>query len=390
MKIAADLPRRFAALLLFGLLSAAIIVTARNEDQASGSPKKRSDIALQQAVTANMNAPQLRRFARDIALSDPMHAIGFFLEVMALDLDKATSMDNRHTLIAEASRRQPSFAAPRIWLTADDIRNERYPEAINGADTVMRLNGDFRTLLIPILVPLLNNDKAYPLLEAKLNGFPIWRTEFLVEAIKSDDSANRVETLLRQNPPSRYGAAMAIERSAYLRALVAKGEAQRAYALWKKFVPQQKSGAITDGDFKTRNTIPPFAWVFASDEYSYAEKVTTPESAEVVVRAHHSGDGKIALLSQLIGLQPGTHRFSITARDGGLAKPEAFFWRVRCADVAEPLASQSLGALGGDWQTVQMTVTIAEDDCALQTFSLEAVDNDGDEAEIEIRKVEAR
>lgn len=390
MKIAADLPRRFAAILLFGLLSVAIVATARNEGLASGSPKKRSDVALQQAVTANMSAPQLRRFARDIALRDPMHAIGFFLEVMALDLDGATSMDNRHTLIAEASRRQPSFAAPRIWMTADDIRNERYPEAINGADTVMRLNGEFRTLLIPILVPLLGNDKAYPLLEAKLNGFPIWRTEFLVEAIKNDVSANRLEKLLLQNPPPRYGGAMAIERSAYLKALVARGEAQRAYALWQKFVPQQKSSAIADGDFKTKNTILPFAWVFASDEYSYAEKVTALESGEGVVRAHHSGDGKIALLSQLIALQPGTHRFTITARDGGLAKPEAFFWRVRCSDMSEPLASQSMGALGGDWQNVQMTVTVPEADCALQTLTLEAVDNDGDEAEIEIRKVEAR
>jgi hypothetical protein len=390
MKMTTHVARRGAALLLFVRLSFAILSAARNESRAASSPKKRSDIALREAVASNMSALQLRQRARDIALADPLHAVGFFLEVMALDLDEASSLDHRRTLIAEASRRQPSFAAPRIWLTADDIRNERFAEAVNGADAVMRLNGEFRSLLVPILVPLLANDAAYPLLKAKLDKFPIWRTAFVVEAIKTEASAARVEHLLSQSAPSHYQAEMAAERSAYLTALIAKGESGRALALWHRFSPQSKTQPIADGEFTTEFPVVPFAWSFASDEYSYAEKVSASGGSEAIVRAHHSGNGRVALLTQLVALKPGVNRIAITARDGGLAKPDSLAWRVRCLGADDVLAEKTLKGLGGDWQVTTMMVTIADSGCDLQYLSLEADDSDGAESEIEIRKVETR
>ena len=390
MQIPTNIPRRIAALLLFAALGIAIVTTAQQEGSASGSPKKRSDDALQQAVVADMSAKELRAYTRQIAAKDPMHAVGFFLEVMALDLDKAPSFDNRRILIAEASRRQPSFAAPRIWLTADDIRNARYGQAIGGADTVMRLNGEFRTLLVPILAPLLINEKAYPILEKKLSSFPSWRTEFLSEAIKSGAYNDRVEQLLQQDAPPRYAEAMATERSSYLKKLVADNEAVRAHTVWQSFVPKTKNAAIFDGDFKSQFPVAPFAWLYASDDYSYAEKIKTAENSEVLVRAHHGSDGRVVLLTQLVSMKPGANRFAVTLRDGGLEKPEAFFWRVRCLGSETNIVSQPVGNLGGDWQTLQVPVTIPEAGCALQYLSLVADDNDGNEAEIEIRKVEAR
>ena len=390
MQKPANFFRRAAAVAVFAAFLAAIVFTARSEDLAAKSPKGRSDIALQRAVAPEKTAEQLRKDARAIALADPMHAIGFFLEVMALDLDKASSFDNRRVLIAEASRRQPAFAAPRIWLTADDIRNERYVRAIDGADTVMRLNGEFRKLLVPILAPLVANDKAFPLLEAKLKNFPIWRTEFVAEAIKSGVDEARVEGLLRHNAPTRYAAAIATERSIYLQNLVARGEAVRARKVWEYLMPDHAKHAVFDGDFSAKHPVFPFAWRYASDTYSYAEKVDGTKGSETLVRANHNGDGKIVLLTQLVALRPGSNSLTFTMRDGGLAKPETMFWRVRCMGTTDALASLSFAKLGGDWQKIAMPVTVPANDCALQYLVLEAEDNDGDEAEIEIRRVEAR
>ena len=382
--------RRAAAVVLFAAFMVAIVVTARLEGLASGSPKRRSDVILQQVVSADMSAPQLRRLAKDIALSDPMHAVGFFLQVIALDMEEAPSFDSRRVLIAEASQRQPSFAAPRIWLTADDIRNERYARAINGADTVMRLNGEFRELLIPVLTPLLANDKAYPLLKKKLEDFPIWRTQFLAEAIKTGVDESRVERLLRQSPPARYTAAMAAERSVYLQNLVTRGDPLRARNVWRSFLPANAKSAVFDTDFMAKYPIQPFAWTYASDDYSYAEKVVEAGGKTALVRAHHNGDGRITLVTQLVALKPGANLLSFEMRDGGLAKPEKMFWRVRCMNGTDNLNSQSLAKLGGDWQKMEMRVDIPSDGCALQYLILEAEDNDGDEAEVEIRRVEAR
>ena len=390
MSVPAKLFRRMAAILLFAAFMAAIIVTARVEGLASGSPKQRSDAALQRAVTADMSAKELRLFAQKTALSDPMHAVGFFLQVMALDLEDAPSFDSRRVLIAEASQRQPSFAAPRIWLTADDIRNERYATAIDGADTVMRLNGEFRDLLVPILTPLMDNDKAYPLLEEKLKSFPNWRTVFLSDAIKTGVNERRVESLLRHSPPPVYAAAMAAERSAYLQNLVTRGETARARTLWQSFTPENANAAIVDGDFRAKHPVYPFAWQYASDDYSYAEKVVDADGKGAVVRAHHNGDGRITLMTQLVALKPGANLLSFEMRDGGLAKPEAMFWRVRCMDGTNTLNSQSLAKLGGDWQKMQMQIEVPASNCALQYLVLEADDNNGDEAEVEIRKIEVR
>lgn len=390
MHFSANIFRRAAAILVFAAFMVAIITTARLEALASISPKQRSDVALKQAVSADMSAEQLRRLARDIARSDPMHAAGFFLQVMALDLDEAPSFDSRRILIAEASQRQPSFAAPRIWLTADDIRNERYARAIDGADTVMRLNGEFVDLLVPLLVPLLANDKAYPFLEKKLKDYPNWRMRFLSEAIKTGADEQRVVRILSGVSPAAYAESLATERSAYLQDLIKRGEASRSRAAWQRFVPGQAKAAVVDNDFKAKDPIFPFAWRLASDDYSYAEKVTDAGNKDALVRAHHNGEGRITLMTQLVALKPGPNILTFSMRDGGLAKPEKMFWRVRCMAADDNLGGMSLAKLGGDWQKLQLQIDVPESDCALQYLVLEADDNDGNEAEVEIRKVEAR
>jgi hypothetical protein len=389
MPSSAVLSRRAAAVLLFAVLLFAILLTARNEPLASQSPKARSSAQLAQAVAQELSAAQLRKRTREIALADPMHAVGFFLQVMALDEEKALSIDARRKLIAEATMRQPAFDAPRIWLAADDVRRGRFAEAINGADTVMRLNSDYRELLLSVLVPLIDEEKAYPLLEKKLRSFPIWRTEFIAAALKAGGPDPRIERLLRHVPPADKASASAAERSVYLKKLVEIGDTAAAHRLWQGFVPDAKKSAIYDGDFSVAHPVDPFAWTFATDDYSYAEKVISAENGKALVRAHHGGDRRIGLLTQLVALRPGSRLLSFTMRDGGLGKTDNLFWRVRCAGAADNLASRSLAKLAANWQKVQMRVEIPESGCAFQYLILEADDNDGEESEVEIRLAEA-
>lgn len=381
--------RRVAAVLVFATLLVVIILTARNETLAAMSPKARSSIVLQQVIAEDQSAKQLRRTARQIALADPMHAIGFFLQVLAVDQEKSMAMDGKRALIAEATRRQPAFDAPRIWLAADDVRRGNFAAAIDSADTIMRMNGDYYELLLKILVPLIDDEKAYPLLEKKLRTFPVWRTEFIATAIKVGGTDPRIERLLRHEPPKAKAQALAAERSAYLQKLLASGQPEEAYRLWRSFVPADAAKGVFDGDFAASHSIVPFAWVFATEDYSYAEKVKAAEGKRTIVRAHHGGDGRIGLLTQLVALKPGERVLSFTMRDGGLGAPEKLFWRVRCLGAQENLASRSLAKLADSWQKVQMRVAVPQSGCAMQYLLLEAEDNDGTESEVEIRLVEA-
>jgi hypothetical protein len=379
--------RLIAALGLFALLAVASVTVAQREKSAAQSPKKRSDILLRQAVVTEMNAPKLRRFAQGIARNDPLHAVGFFLEVMALDAEKKPLSPRHRALIAQASKRQPAFAAPRIWLTADNIRNKRYAEAIQGADAVMRLNGEFRQLLVPLLVPLLTEPKAQPLLDKRLRRFPIWRSEFIAEAIKVGGYEAQVEAMLRHRAPASAAANMAADRSAYLNKLVSDGRADRAYSLWRSFAVGPAKGGVFDGDFMSAHPVQPFAWKYAADDYDYAERIAPVDGSGALVRAHHGGDGKAVLLSQLVALRPGTQSLIFTMRDAGLADPEKLFWRVRCLGSADILATRSLTKLAADWQRLRLQVDIPESGCALQYLQLEAEDNDDDEVEVELQRV---
>lgn len=389
MTIPSALRRRVAAVILFVLMAGLAVVTAGYENMAAQSPRKRSDIALAQAVSENMTAAQLRHRARMIASDDPMHAVGFFFEVMALDLEKQPLSKKQHGLIAAAAQRQPSFAAPRIWLIADAIRKDKYAEAVNGADTVMRLNGEFRKLLVPILVPLLAEQKARPLVIKKLGEFPAWRTEFVVEAIASGAHDSTVERILQDQAPPSAAAALAAERSAYLKRLIEDGEAARAHKLWRGFVGSKNGTAIADGRFTDNNPIHPFAWQLAAAPYSYAEKIPASQGSPALVRAHHDGAGKMSLLLQMVALAPGSRELVFTMRDGGLGEPEQLVWRIRCLGADTALASRSLAKLAPDWQKVRMRVTIPDNGCALQYLSLDGENNDGAESEVEIRSVES-
>ena len=381
--------RRLAAVGLFLLLSAAIAYTAGKEGLASGSPKKRSDAILQQVVAADMDARQLRAKAQEVALHDPMQAVGFFLQVMALDLEKIPLSGKHSLLIAEASRRQPSFAAPRIWLVGDHIRNQRFAEAIDGADAVMRVNTDFLRLLVPALLPLLDDDKGRPLLETKLSQYPNWRTYFLAEAAKQGGHQAEIEKILMQPASQQNLANAAVERSVYLQKLVAEGDFERAYRLWRNFTPKSARAGISDGDFTEQTPLRPFAWTYLAEEYSYAERAPAGDDGKPLVRAHHGGDTRSILLSQLVALRPGPHQLRFTMRDGGLARPDHLAWHLKCVDANTALATLPLATLATDWQTIIMRTDIPASGCALQYLQLEADLNDGKETEVEIRRVEA-
>lgn len=380
--------RRVAAIILFMLLGALALATARVENVAALSPRMRSDIVLQRAAAAGLNAKALRRYARQIAMKDPMHSAGFVLEVLALEKDKIPTSDKQRRLIMESARRQPSLAAPRIWLISDDIQKGRYAQAVESADTVMRLNDEFRKLLTPHLVPLLAEEQARPLLEKKLREFPVWRADFVTEAIKMGGYEPVIERVLQQRAPRGAEAMLASERSAYLRDLVRSGEAVRAHTLWRNFAKNHGGSGLVDGNFTEKNPIYPFAWEFASGAYSYAGKAPAIDGAPPVIRAHQGGDGNVSLLTQVVALQPGAHDVVITMRDGGLSKPEKLFWQLRCLDVNDNLASHSLEKLAPDWQKIRLSVMIPAAGCPLQYLMLNAENNDDKESEVEIRSVE--
>lgn len=381
--------RRVAALALAAALIPVILLNAQREAMASHSPKRRSEIALRTAVSKDLTARGLSEYAQGIARRDPLHAVGFFLQAMALEKLDLISAGSYRELFAAAARRQPSFSAPRIWLVVEAIRNEQFDVAVSGADAVMRLNAEFRKLLVPIIVPLLADDNAYPILKRKLESYPIWRTEFIVAAINQGGYDNRIVQLLSANSPARYRTAMIAERSVYLQSLVAKGEASRAYALWQQLPPKPAVNAVFDGDFKQQQSILPFGWSFASDEYNYAKKVVISKGAAPLVRAYYNGDGRVIMMSQLIALSPGKKSITFEMRNGGMGAPETLSWQLSCNGVATPLATRSLAQLGEDWQKIRLAVDVPPENCALQSLQLVAANNFGSEFEVEIRKVEA-
>lgn len=380
--------RRTAAVLLFSGIAAASFSNAIREMDAGRSPAARSTNALKAVIVNNNDADQIDAKARRIALNDPLHAVGFYLRALALEKRGNVAPGDAEAGMRLARHRQPAFVAPHLWLIAHEHRRGNYADVVRDSDLVLRINGDYRKLLIPVLLPLLDNPKSSKILSERLMRYPVWRSEFMAQAIDRRVADQRLEALISRDPPPAYRASLTDERSRYLSRLMKDGSGEKAYGLWRRFVGSNaRATPIFDGEFAVDVQILPFGWSLRNDGVNYAERVAAADSN--MLRVHHGGSGSGAIVEQILMMKPARWRITIEQRSGGLADPASLEWSVSCAGDGRILATLPLDGLKEEWAAQRLDVAPTAD-CPLQRLRLAGRPaGDNAEAEIEIRHVRA-
>lgn len=366
-----------------------LIVSTLREPLAAQSPATRSNLAMAQAVAKVQVPGHMQASARDLATRDPLQAAAFVMAGIGQMQREPEAYDAVRPLMQAAIKRQPTFEAALVWLAADHARRGEYNPSLALFDRVLAGSSEQVDALLPVLTLLMEQQSSRAAVLARLNSYPAWRTAVVARGIESRALPEPViQQLLGTAAPPRYVAKLQEERQTWVKWLAAQGRTGEAHTQYRRFVGVTPDKPVYDPGFRMAQPFVPFGWTLADQAEDYAERVVAGPNTPVL-RLHTAGKNATVLLEQTLALGAGDWVISMSARDGGLARPAGQVLALKCADQSRPLARLALSALPGQQTLVKLPVTVP-DGCALQRLVIEAEPNEDGASEIEIFSMQVR
>ncbi len=308
-------------------LSAAFVET-RPELAASMAPKSPTTIAStamtqigQAAARGGDPAPETLDRLQTLAAVAPLRPEPFLVQAAlaerAADYGKATALLN------EARRRDPRSPAARYLIADVSLRQGKVLEGLREMAVLSRLLPGTSVQLVPALSEYARKPGAEKNLASILAENRQLRNP-LFEALAADpDNAKLILALAGSNFDSRIPDTRRWQVR-LLDGLVARGDFDGAYALWRTFarLREMPRPLLFNGDFRDLAPPPPFNWDFSDLKTSVAE----PENGRL--RILYYGRENAVLASQLLLLSPGSYR--LEAPVSGRVAPQSLAWTLKC------------------------------------------------------------
>jgi hypothetical protein len=291
------------------------------------------------------------------------------LRALGLRLDSEGRLDEADAVLAFVGRRTWRDGPTEVWLLRRRLDQDRYGEAFESADSLLRRDADgtTRPALFALFVAAADDVEARPALVARLAAAPWWRRDFLrvLGAQGGVPGARAVFSALARGPapPAADEYAPLIDR------LASAGDYTGAYDAWRSVAGRSTRETSATGGvaFSGVSDGTPFTWrpaggVGASSEFE-------PASTGEALRVDYDGYSSPNLPARLFVAPP--DQFVLSWRQKlDPAAPERLFWRVRCAGSGLILARAP--PAGSGWRAVAITVRTPATGCAAQWFELAA------------------
>ena len=370
-----------AAMLVTAIGAGAIFLSVRHAGVAMGRllpPRTEIDmrLALVKAQLPNQKlGPAELAAARRAAIAEPLAYEPFFIAARAAE--QSGRLSEAITLMEEARRRRPSYAAARVALMGYYAMAGRYVDSVAEADVAMRLSGEAQRAILPILAGMLPYREARPGIARILAGEPSWRGAFLdVARAKADpdDAAGLLAELRRLKP----AAATAPEASLLVSALVRTGRYPQARRVWLTLVPpadRGRGGLVFDGDFRGVPAPPPFNWTFAASAAGRAEPGRRSAGEPPRLEASYFGGSPAVLAEQTLVLSPGRYRLSIQAKADREQVSADLSWQLTCLPARGGLARLPLSRFSQGYGGHALEFAVPAG-CTAQSLSLLAEPGD--------------
>lgn len=278
--------------------------------------------------------------------------------VQAALAERAADYRKAVELLDEARWRDPRSPAARYLIADVSLRQGRVLEGLREMAVLSRLLPGTSVQLVPALSEYAHTPGAEKNLAAILAENRQLRNP-LFDALAADpDNANLILALAGNSLDSRVADTRRWQ-SRLLSSLVARGDFDAAYALWRKFarLPEGPRPLLFNGDFRDVAAPPPFNWDFSG------AKAGMTEAENRRLRILYYGRESAVLASQLLLLRPGTYRF--VAPVSGQVAPQSLVWTLRCLGGGQLMTSW-LGAPAGSGETFTVPVS----GCAGQELEL--------------------
>jgi hypothetical protein len=278
------------------------------------------------------------RQLRSVAVSDPLRTEPFLVEgAMA---EKAGAYDRAEQLLIEARSRDPRSAAARYLYADTAVRQGRVVEGLREMAVLSRLVPGASIQLVPALEQFAHTPGSHDKLAAILAQNPQLKNPLLVALATDPDNAELIVALA--GPPTATPSSdTRAWQTRLLLGLVARGEYQRAYDLWRGFamLPAGARPLLFNGNFREIGAPPPFNWAFSASPAGVAEP--GPHRLRVL----YYGRDDTVFATQLLILPPGSYRFEAPMTGDIVAG--ALSWTVSCVGAKAALMDIRPGGTNG-------------------------------------------
>lgn len=269
-----------------------------------------------------------------LAAADPLRTEPFL--VQGALAERAGAYDQANELLGEARARDPRSTAARYLYADTALRQGKVVEALKELAVLSRLVPGTSVQLVPALAEFARAPGSRGKLAGVLAQNPQLKNPLLLALASDPDNADLIVSLA--GPAT---AKPTLDTRAWqarlLLGLVARGDYQRAYDLWRGFarLPAGAPPLLFNGTFKDMGAPEPFNWALSASPAGVAEP--GPEGLQVL----YYGREDTVLATQLLVLPPGEYRFA--APMTGDMPAGALSWTLGCVGAKAPLMDLRLG-----------------------------------------------
>jgi tetratricopeptide (TPR) repeat protein len=310
-------------------LSVAAAVAGTNDSLASrlaaGAPPTLISTAMKQVGEAalsggNPSADTFDRLHR-LAAADPLGPTPFLVE--GAIAERNGNYDRAAMLLKQARIRDPRSIAARYLLADVWLRQQKVVEGLSEMAVLTRFIPAASVQLAPSLATYAKSPGAREKLAAVLKDNPQLKNPLLSALAADPENADLVIALAGPPQPSVSADTKAWE-SRLISGLVARGDYERAYALWRRFarLGEGERPLLFNGEFRPSPAPAPFNWDFSVSSAGLAEA----ENGRLRVLFYARDETLLA--TQLLILPPGRYVFS--APSSGQIVPGALSWTISC------------------------------------------------------------
>ncbi|MDQ3139625.1 MAG: hypothetical protein M3Q15_02740, partial [Pseudomonadota bacterium] len=269
-------------------------------------------------------------------------------------------------LFAESRRRDPRSAAPRYFLAQRYLTTGRTAEGLAEVSALARLVPRGGKLIVAGLVQVARAAGASPELVAMLRANPNLADVVLTALAKDVVNADLVMRIAAQMPNASAGRRTPPWQGRLLDALIKRGEYRRARALWNRIAGVSPTSApgLFNREFAELTAPPPFNWKLGKGSFGVVE--SAPGRKLQVI---YYGRENAELASQLLLLDPGRYRLSLTAAGDGAAR-SGVAWSLTCAAAKTPFASLPLSGATIGGRALATDFSVPANGCEAQWLRL--------------------
>lgn len=333
---------------------------------APDNPRVAFELAMLEFTAAGgAIRPETRERALKAMASAPLAYEPFF--IAAVDALTRRDEANAQKLLLEARHRNPRSRYARLLLLDGYLRAGKVDDATIEMGALLNLIPEAGGVLTGELARLARTPATEAPLTQALKRHPGPRNHVLENLAQSGADPDLILRIARAVPPPPGGQAGGEWQVKLIASLVARGEVDRAYGMWREFssprAPTRATG-LYDPDMRGLPGLAPFNWTFPTSAAGAADR--SPTGLQVEYYGRDGGD----LASQLLMLAPGRYRLAFVAEGSADGAGSRLAWTVTCLQSKEGVAEIALRNVDSSPRRIAGEFAIPAQGCSAQWLKL--------------------